>query len=185
MREEIRFGIMIRMNSAQHTIEIHRNLNPVTSELAPFFEKVFYTIENGEDFAQEDNQMTLSEWFSIDDMNKSLSDGALFEARDDDELVGAIYIGKSNPISYPDGHKMELFILAVDSQYEKQGIASRLMIEAERFALEFGAHSILVNTHILMKNIHSFYLKRGFREMGILKNYYENGDAVFFSKMIR
>lgn len=185
MREEIRFGIMIRMDTTQPSIELRRNLTPDSSEFARFFEKVFYKIENGEEFAPEDNQTKLSQWFSIDDMITSLTEGALFEARDGERLVGAIHIGKSNPISYPDGHKMELFILAVDSQYEKQGIASRLMIEAERFAEEFGAHSILVNTHILMKNIHSFYLKRGYREMGVLKNYYENGDAVFFSKSIK
>jgi len=166
------------------SIIISRQLNPNKKELKQFFESVFTDIQDNDKFSEDQNQ-SLIEWFSVDEMVTYLPYGGLFEARNESgQLVGAIFIAKQNPISWPDGHKMEIFILGVTENERGKGIASQLIDEAEKYACEFGARKILVNTHIAMDYVHQFYGKLGYRRMGILQNYYNNGDAVFFQKEI-
>jgi len=156
---------------------------PNSEELHTFFETVFNEITDGGQFSEEQNQ-SLDEWFSVDEMKTYLVNGQLIEARNEAGLVGAIFIAKQNPISWQDGHKMEVFILGVHPDYRGQGIAKELLRSAEQFAVESKAKKIVINTHILQEQVQKMYLSVGYSQMGVLKDYYDNGDAIFFSKKL-
>jgi ribosomal protein S18 acetylase RimI-like enzyme len=160
------------------------NSTPNKNELHDFFEAVFLEIADGSHFSAEQDQK-LDEWFSVDEMLKYLPDGKLIEARlDDGQLVGAIFVGKQNPITWPDGNKMEIFILGVHKDHRGHDIARKLMHLAEEYARELGSKKILVNTHEAMESVHTFYQKIGYTKIGTLENYYDNGSAVFFQKVL-
>lgn len=166
------------------TMHVARQLSPHLEELKHFFEEAFTEIEDTARFTPENSQ-DLAEWFSVEAMIAYLPEGSLIEARTaDGTLVGAVFIGKQNPLSWPDGRKMEIFILAVDRNLRKQGVARQLMAKAEEYAKAEGARSIIVNTHVVMETVHAFYEKLGYVRMGVLEGYYENGDAVFFGKRV-
>lgn len=166
------------------SIFISTQENPSKEELHNFFEDVFAETTDSANFS-DDKSQKLDEWFSVDEMFLYLPNGRLIEARlEDGLLVGCIFIGKQNPISWLDGKKMEIFILGVDKEYRGNNIAKQLIQKAEDFAASQGAQKIIVNTHIDMKNVHTIYKKLGYAEIGILKEYYDNGDAVFFQKLL-
>jgi len=147
-------------------IEVYANLDPQDSAR----------------FAKEQRQ-DLDEWFSLEEMLKYGVHGSLIEARNNEgKLVGALYIGMDNPMTWPDGKKAEIFILGTLPTERGKGVGTKLMKEAEEVARKMDAKKIMVNTHVLMEADHRFYTHRGYVQMGVLKEYYGNGDAVFFSK---
>lgn len=165
-------------------ITLNRQKSPNERELTLFFENAFDETDSSAEFS-EDQQQKLDEWFSVPEMIAYLPHGVLIEARNEQQtLVGALFIGKQNPIFWNDGHKVEIVILAVSREYRHQGLAQRLMGEAEKAAQQLGGHKLIVNTHSAMATVHDFYLKQGFTKMGVLENYYENGSAVFFQKAV-
>ena len=158
--------------------------SPNQKELHTFFETVFNEIADGGAFT-EDQDQSLDQWFSVDEMCTYLPHGQLIEARNDERIVGAIFIAKQHPISWPDGHKMEIFILGVHPEYRGHGIAKELVKRAEEYAALAGAKKILINTHILQEQVQQMYEQMSYERVGVLKDYYDNGDAVFFAKNIR
>lgn len=155
--------------------------SPSLQELETLFENCFREYEP-EESNQEDGQ-SLNEWFSIKDMIDYLPYGELWEARDKEgQLIGATFAAKQNPISYPDGKKWELFILAVLPDSRHQGIATKLVHKAESSAKVCGAHSLVINTHYTLTSLHQFYQHLGYTKIGQLDNYYDNGHATFFKK---
>jgi len=164
-------------------IDIIPQTNPNQSELQTFFEKAFtYNPPEGTQKLLEDNQ-TLNEWFTLDEMIRYLNYGRLFEARDElQTLVGAIFIAIEHPLTWPDGQKMEIFILAVEEKYRQQGIAKRLIEQAEVFATQNKAKKIIINAHASLSPLHQFYINRGYQKIGTLTDYYANGDALFLQK---
>ena len=158
---------------------------PNQQELTDFLEKAFEEIADQDAFTTETDQ-TLEEWFSVSSMIKYLPQGMLAEARNENgTLIGAIFIGKHQPLFWADGHKMEIFILAIDKSYRKQGIAKALLRAAEQYAKKEKAEKILVTTHIAMKTVINYYEKNGYSKIGVLQDYYDNGDAVYFAKLLR
>lgn len=161
------------------------NSDPNKVELHNLFERSFAEILNDDTgyFTDELNQDKLSEWFDFDEMIKSLPNGKLVEVRDKtNQLIGAGFIAKQNPINWPDGHKAELFIIGVLPGHEKLGIGSQILQKCEEQAKLLGAEKILINAHSMQPQLHHFYQKNGYEIIGTLKNYYANGDAIFFSK---
>ncbi len=151
-------------------------------ELTAFFEEVFNEIEDGDAFSPEQDQ-SLADWFSVKEMEKYSDYGTLIEERNEHgDLIGALFIGKQNPISWPDGNKMEIFILGVKKEERGKGIAKKIIEKAEQYAQGQGAKKILINTHILQDTVQAMYIKLGYEKMGVLQDYYDNGDAVFFGK---
>lgn len=133
-----------------------------------------------------DQAQSLSDWFEILRLEKFTndSDGVLIEARSDDkELAGIAYVGKENVLSWPDGNKTELYLLAVLPMFRGQGIGQSLIKESEKVAKSMGAKKMIIHTHINMEADQRLYRdKMGYVQMGILKDYYGNGDAMFFGK---
>ncbi len=166
-------------------ITISSQHSPNLDELTTLFSDAFSEIDSAdqEKLDKEDCNQSLAEWFSVEEMNKYLPYGELLEARNEDQkLVGAVFIGKQNPISWLDGNKTEIFILAVHPQYRLQGIGKKLLLQAEGWAKEIGSQKLIINTHVLQERMHKWYLQQGYNQIGTLKNYYANGDAVFFLK---
>lgn len=170
-------------------MNIQRVTNPNQEELRNLFERAFSETLKDETgyFAEhpEMSQNSLEEWFDFTAMMHNLDQGSLIEARDNEKLVGAAFIGKQNQISWPDGHKAELFILGVLPGSEHKGLGSQILQKSEESAQKFGAKSIIINTHSMHPQIHNFYQKNGYKKIGELENYYANGNAVFFLKELK
>ncbi|PWU24244.1 hypothetical protein C5B42_00295 [Candidatus Cerribacteria bacterium 'Amazon FNV 2010 28 9'] len=159
--------------------------NPDKHELSHLFETSFACMLEEGNFSPELNQ-SLFEWFDMDEMITELQKGGvLLEARDDEnKLVGALFLAKQNRITWPDGKKAEIYIVATLPEARGKGIGKRLLLEAEDAAREMEAKSIIANTHVLANLVAAFYEKQGYQKMGILNDYYDNGDAVFFQKKL-
>ena len=73
--------------------------------------------------------------------------------------------------------------LAVDPSYQRQGIASELVKDAERFARERGARGVYVDTPTLNQRGRSFYEAAGYSYGYEMPRYYEdNLDGVTYQK---
>lgn len=167
------------------TISIRVQNSPDISEIKTFIDNAFNEIdpEDSKKFQDAGNSQSVDEWFSVEEMANYFNKGKLLEARTEkEELVGLAFIGMQNPVSWPDGKKTELFVLAVSPNHRKQGVGKSLLLKAEEIAKEIGSKKIIVNAHVFQEQTHKWYLKQGYKEMGILKDYYDNGDAKFFCK---
>lgn len=143
-------------------------------------------ISSNGDVEIQDGQ-NLEQWFDIDGLLAYLDskNGYLITARDESKkLIGISFIGKQSLLNWPDGNKAELFIIAVDINYRRFGIGTKLLQRAEECARNFDSRSIMLNTHIDQKQSRSFYEKNEYTLMGILHDYYDNGDAAFYGKSL-
>lgn len=155
--------------------------NPKVDELKDLLERSFKT----EDSQFGENQIqAVDEWIDISKLVDVIkTDGVLLEARDEDHLlVGMAFVMKQNAITWPDGNKAELLVVAVDPRFRNQGIGARLLKKREEEAKKFGAKKLIVSTHINRKDLTAFYESHEYKQMGILENYFDNGDAVFYYK---
>lgn len=168
-------------------MEIKNQKNPNFQELRDLLIAAYNNLhpEDSARFSKEQGQ-SLDEWFSLKDIADYDYNGSLLEARDErGKLHGVAYVGKENTLSWPDGKKMKLFLLAVLPESRGQGLGQALIRESEKVARSMGAKMLIVDTHILMEADHRLYRdKMGYEEMGILKSYYGNGDAIFFGKKL-
>ncbi len=84
-------------------------------------------------------------------------DDLFWVALADKKLVGTIMAGY-------DGHRGWIYSLAVDENYRKQNIGSKLLRHAEKRLSEIGC--MKVNLQILKKNVavKDFYLNSGYAE---------------------
>jgi len=159
--------------------------NPQFDELKNVFGKAFDELKDeDQDTFPKNLSQGFSEWFSLEDMVTYLPHGVLVEARSEDThaLLGAAFVGKQNPISWPDGYKANLFILAVIPSARNQGIGKALLQRCEQEAKRFGAQKLLIDTHVAMEKTSAFYEHQGYHVIGTLKEYYGNGEATFFCK---
>lgn len=162
--------------------------NPNYDELYNLFQRAFSEILTDQTgyFEGDLNQDNLSDWFDFDELIKYLPYGKLIEARNDEGiLVGAAFIAKQNPLSWPDGHKAELFIIGVLPGTQNKGLGSTILSECERQAKNIGAESVIINAHSMQPELHKFYTKNGYQKIGELVNYYANGNATFFLKNLK
>src|SRR3989339_1224974 len=161
-------------------MQIKVQKNPNLEELRSLLVKAYDSLhpEDAARFSKEQNQ-SLDEWFSLKDM--AGYSGSLLEARDESgKLQGVAYVGKENPLSWPDGKKVKLFLLAVLPESRGQGLGQILIRESEKIALDMGAKSIMIDTHVLMEADHKLYRdKMGYQTMGTLKFIMETETRYF------
>jgi len=173
------------MMVTQNEITYEIQNNPDIDEFSNLITKAFEVLapDDQAHFDAESKNQSLSDWFDVSNLQDYLNHSFLIEARNSQQvLVGVVLIGKQNPLTWPDGNKVEVFVLVVNPQFRGQGIGSTLMNKADSVARDMGAQKIILNTHILLTATHKYYEKLGFVKIGILKKYYGNGDAVFYSK---
>jgi len=87
---------------------------------------------------------------------------------------------------FPAYASSEIRWLAVKEKYQKQGIGSKLMDFAEKYATKMKKKKIYLYTHISrLKTAVRFYNKIGYKEINTFKKYYSNGDtALLLGKTI-
>ncbi|MBN2100402.1 GNAT family N-acetyltransferase [Candidatus Dojkabacteria bacterium] len=162
-------------------IEINNNID--IAKLEELFTACFDELKgnDSQDFTEEQDQ-AFREWFGIENLKDYLKFSHIIIAHENNKFIGGAIVGMQNPLSWPDGKKYEFFILGLLPGHRNKGLGKRLVQTAEKVSKENGARSLIVNTHVLMKDTQHFYENLGFSRMGTLKNYYGNGDAVFLSR---
>jgi len=143
-------------------MELSVNQNPNLDELHNLLERAFSEILHDETgyFTGDLNQDTLSDWFDIEEMIKYLPYSKLIEARGKNKtLIGTAFIAKQNPLSWPDGHKAELFIIGILPGTQNKGLGSAILSECEVQAKLFGAESVIINAHSMQPQLIKFYEK--------------------------
>ncbi len=98
-----------------------------------------------------------------------------------DRLVGYICYG---PVPMTDG-TFDLYWIAVDPDFQSQGVGSKLMDFLEGTLRETGARMLLADTSSTpqYEKTRRFYLKKGFREVARVPDYYHVGnDRITFCK---
>ncbi|MCW8885265.1 MAG: ribosomal protein S18-alanine N-acetyltransferase [Motiliproteus sp.] len=109
---------------------------------------------------------------SIDQLQKMVAaHESCWVAEIDRRLAGYIFASFG-------GGQADLLIVAVDSKYQKQGVATRLMEQ-----LIDQLHSLLVDSLFLEVRASNqaaigFYRQQGFSEIGVRRNYYPLSSAI-------
>lgn len=160
---------------------IDNNIDQVLLE-SLFVEAFAELKDEDENKFTSENSLAFRDWFGIDSLKDYLKYSQIIIAEEKGKLIGAAIVGQQNPLTFPDGRKFELFILGVISQYRKMGVGKKLMIEAESIAKQLGGKSVIINTNSLMESTIHFYVNCGYKNIGVLKDYYDNSDATFLLK---
>lgn len=124
-----------------------------------------YEIEAAEDFLK----------YQLEDGDESGIHYYMAEDTSSGKLVGFICFGFDSCTQYT--HL--LYWMAVHNDYRSKGIGGVLMKKFEDYVVAKGAKKIVLETagRDLYKPTRDFYVKNGYREEGIVPNYYSVGDA--------
>jgi ribosomal-protein-alanine N-acetyltransferase len=96
----------------------------------------------------------------------------IFGAFDNEVIVGYVIINISD--------KIDIEKIFVDSNYRKQGIASKFI---EMISAEYIGKKIIIEVNENNNTAINFYKKNGFIQISQRKQYYKNGDnALIFEK---
>jgi ribosomal protein S18 acetylase RimI-like enzyme len=132
-----------------------------------------------------DFNQKLEEWMDLNAVVDELSrKGKLLLGYIGTELKAAAFINASASATYPDGCKYQLYFIAVNPEDHHQGYGTLLLRYAEQEAKAAGARSLWLDTPADWPELHKFYIKQGYVDAGVLKDYYSNGDAKFFKKKL-
>ena len=98
-------------------------------------------------------------------------------AIDDDQVVG--YVGSQTVLGETD-----MMNIAIHPQYRKQGIATALIHNLIEILKERNSHSLMLEVRRSNDAAKSLYMKMGFAEVGVRRNYYRNPkeDALILRK---
>jgi [ribosomal protein S18]-alanine N-acetyltransferase len=93
-------------------------------------------------------------------------------------LAGRAVVGYAGLISY--GDEAHVTTIAVDPEYQRVKIGTRLMYELVGEALELGAQAISLEVRVTNWGAQRLYGRFGFRPVGVRRNYYQetNEDAL-------
>lgn len=73
------------------------------------------------------------------------------------------------------GGAADLMTIAVNPDFRKQGIASHLIAELEKWAKSRGGDSMMLEVDVTNNEAIALYLKLGYQKLNIRKNYYGYG----------
>jgi ribosomal protein S18 acetylase RimI-like enzyme len=102
---------------------------------------------------------------------------------DQDRTIGFICYG---PTPMTQG-TFDLYWIAVDPDFQKQGVGSTLLVSLEEVARAKGGRMILADTSTIphYEKTQRFYLKNGFQEVARVPDYYHPGnDRITFCKKL-
>jgi ribosomal-protein-alanine N-acetyltransferase len=93
-------------------------------------------------------------------------------------LAGRAVIGYAGLISY--GDEAHVTTIAVDPEFQRLKIGTRLLYELVREALELGARAVSLEVRVTNWGAQRLYGRFGFRPVGVRRNYYQetNEDAL-------
>ncbi|MGC4019442.1 MAG: ribosomal protein S18-alanine N-acetyltransferase [Muricomes sp.] len=89
-------------------------------------------------------------------------------------------------LSYEAAGEVEIARIAVESEMQRQGVGSRLILKLEDICEERNIQKILLDVRESNRTAQMFYEEQGFREDGIRQNFYDNPkeDAVLMSRKL-
>jgi ribosomal-protein-alanine N-acetyltransferase len=93
-------------------------------------------------------------------------------------LSGRAVVGYAGLISY--GDEAHVTTIAIDPEYQRLKIGTRLLYELVREALELGARAVSLEVRVTNWGAQRMYGRFGFRPVGVRRNYYQetNEDAL-------
>ena len=93
-------------------------------------------------------------------------------------LAGRAVVGYAGLISY--GDEAHVTTIAVDPEFQRLRIGTRLLYELVREALELGARAVSLEVRVTNWGAQRLYGRFGFRPVGVRRNYYQetNEDAL-------
>jgi ribosomal-protein-alanine N-acetyltransferase len=93
-------------------------------------------------------------------------------------LEGRSVVGYAGLISY--GDEAHVTTIAVEPDYQRMKIGTRLLYELIIQAIEMGARAVSLEVRVTNWGAQRMYGRFGFRPVGVRKNYYQetNEDAV-------
>lgn len=93
-------------------------------------------------------------------------------------LDGRSVVGYAGLISY--GDEAHVTTIAVDPEYQRLKIGTRLLFELVQEGLEMGARAVSLEVRVTNWGAQRLYGRFGFRPVGVRKNYYQetNEDAL-------
>lgn len=100
-----------------------------------------------------------------------------------DQAIGYICYG---PTPMTQG-TFDLYWIAVDSEFQKQGVGSKLLVFLDEAVRTRGGRMILADTSTIphYEKTRKFYLKNGFEEVARVSDYYHPGnDRVTFCRKL-
>jgi [ribosomal protein S18]-alanine N-acetyltransferase len=93
-------------------------------------------------------------------------------------LAGRAVVGYAGLISY--GDEAHVTTIAVDPEFQRLKIGTRLLYELVHEALELGARAVSLEVRVTNWGAQRLYGRFGFRPVGVRRNYYQetNEDAL-------
>jgi ribosomal-protein-alanine N-acetyltransferase len=93
-------------------------------------------------------------------------------------LAGRAVVGYAGLISY--GDEAHVTTIAVDPEFQRLRIGTRLLYELVREALDLGARAVSLEVRVTNWGAQRLYGRFGFRPVGVRRNYYQetNEDAL-------
>ncbi|EKD96026.1 MAG: hypothetical protein ACD_24C00214G0002 [uncultured bacterium] len=149
------------------------------SDFSEFYELLTKTLSGNYFLYSKNSQaFTLDEDLPREDLKKYIKEGKrlLYLAYSKNKAIGYLLTFKTRAgVAFAHW-------LAVDSAYQKHGVASSLLLLWEKGALEEGAHILQLWT---TKNDIPFYLNRGFKKGGSFPQSWFGVDHYLFYKILR
>lgn len=97
---------------------------------------------------------------NLAEVERLLAKGVFLLAETGDRLNGSVYVEFR-------GERTYLGLLSVDPAYQKSGLGSRLVLEAENYCRERGSRFMDILIVNLREELRGFYQRRGYVETGI------------------
>lgn len=83
----------------------------------------------------------------------------------EEEVIGFIGVWKGMAYEFDEMY-IRVVALAVDKNYQKRGVGTKLLEAAEQYALEQGIKIISLNSGLAREEAHRFYEGKGYRKKG-------------------
>lgn len=132
---------------------------------------------------------SLEEWFSFDEMVKTINEnrGICLKAEDENGMHGIIYAQQESPINGQESlEKYVIVLTAVLPQTAGKGVGTELLKSLESEVAKRNVKKLFVFTNKDDTQVINFYHKNGYEDAGWIKDYqYGKGNsAVFLLKWI-
>ena len=124
-------------------------------------------------------------------LRKDIERGELYGIRKDGKWVGLICLNEEQDVEYKTvdwwdklGRVLVVHRLAVDPEYQREGLAGKLMDFAEKYALEHAYDTIRLDAYSKNPHIIRFYKKRNYLVRGSVRFAYRVDPFICFEKGI-
>lgn len=149
---------------------------PQISEFFELFKEIVYS--DFEEWTDESKRKWIEDDYSLEFWKKLISEDKLpvFVAFEDGKMLGYLAI---ESIDYGVAY---LGWVAVLNKFRGRGIARKLFVEAEDWAIKKGQHKTELETQVI--NLLPLFIKLGYELEGVRKNSWQNLDNYMFGKTL-